>query len=210
MKLRTILCIAASLLILISSCRKEKNRLEDYKDEMDAAMMKMMDEMNAVPMTMDPDIDFANMMKAHHQGAINMVDVLTKYSDHNEMEDMAAKIRSGNVSSIERLNQYLSSHGPAVPSGNSSAFDAKMDQGMKKMHESMMAHHFTIDPDYDFAQMMIHHHQGAIDMSKAELEFGVDSLFRQESQKIISEQEPEIIELAGFLNSHGEPEKHKK
>ena len=77
---------------------------------------------------------------------------------------------------------------------------------MRKMDEVMKAMHYTNDPDYDFAEMMIHHHQSAIDMAKIELDYGVDENTRMEAQTIIEDQEAEIIELAQFRNGHGQPE----
>ncbi len=64
----------------------------------------------------------------------------------------------------------------------------------------------TMDPDVDFAEMMIHHHQGAIDMSRVELKYGVAEMALEEAQMIVDHQEEEIIELARFRNEHGQPE----
>ena len=59
------------------------------------------------------------------------------------------------------------------------------------------------DPDRDFAQMMIPHHQGAIDMARIELESGKDPQLRQMAQKIIEDQEREIAALKEWLAQHG-------
>jgi uncharacterized protein (DUF305 family) len=50
----------------------------------------------------------------------------------------------------------------------------------------------TGDPDHDFASMMIPHHQGTIDMAKAELLYGKDPALRRLSQEIVVTQEQEI------------------
>jgi len=50
----------------------------------------------------------------------------------------------------------------------------------------------TGDPDHDFAAMMIPHHQGAVDMAKAELLYGKDPVLRRLAQEIIVTQEQEI------------------
>ena len=80
-----------------------------------------------------------------------------------------------------------------------------MDEAMMKMEETMNAVPETIDPDYDFAEMMIHHHQGAIDMSEIELEYGNDKPAKMEAEMIIEHQQKEIIELGEFRNDHGQP-----
>ena len=85
-------------------------------------------------------------------------------------------------------------------------FMNEMEAARMKMMENMHAVPMTMDPDVDFAEMMIHHHQSAIDMAKIELDYGVDENTRMEAQTIIEDQEAEIIELAQFRNGHGQPE----
>jgi uncharacterized protein (DUF305 family) len=46
--------------------------------------------------------------------------------------------------------------------------------------------------DADFARMMIPHHQGAIEMAKVELQFGIDPVLRRLAQEIIVTQKSEI------------------
>ena len=70
-------------------------------------------------------------------------------------------------------------------------FDALMAQSMERMHVEMMVPP-SGDPDRDFAAMMIPHHQGAIDMAKAQLAYGHDLVLRRLAQGIIVEQGQEI------------------
>lgn len=121
---------------------------------------------------------------------------------------MASATKAENQASIGRLNQLLISHGTPVPITGTD-FMPKMDMAMEKMHHAMMVE-YTVDPDYDFAEKMIHHHQGAIDMARIELELGTDSLMKGEAQEMITMQEEEIIQLSKFLHEHGETEKIKK
>ncbi len=51
------------------------------------------------------------------------------------------------------------------------------------------------DIDADFAAMMIPHHQGAIDMAKAELQYGTNEQLRRIAQEIIVEQQQEIVAM---------------
>ncbi len=60
-------------------------------------------------------------------------------------------------------------HAETAPGG----FDAMMAQSIAQMHADMAVAP-SGDPDRDFAAMMIPHHQGAIEMAKAELAYGRD------------------------------------
>jgi len=66
-----------------------------------------------------------------------------------------------------------------------------MHGAMTRMDEGMSIRQ-SGDPDLDFAAMMIPHHQGAIDMAKAELQFGRNPVLRRLAQGIIVEQQQEI------------------
>ena len=78
-------------------------------------------------------------------------------------------------------------HAETAPGG----FDAMMAQSMARMHADMAVSP-SGDPDRDFAAMMIPHHQGAIEMAKAELAYGRDPVLRRLAQGIIVEQAQEI------------------
>jgi uncharacterized protein (DUF305 family) len=60
-----------------------------------------------------------------------------------------------------------------------------MESAMTAMDEGMTRAPMTGDPDHDFAAMMIPHHQGAIDMAKAELLYGKNPVLRRLAQEIV-------------------------
>jgi uncharacterized protein (DUF305 family) len=71
-------------------------------------------------------------------------------------------------------------------------FSALMEDAMVTMDRGMKGAPMTGDPDHDFAAMMIPHHQGAIDMAKAELLYGKNPVLRRLAQEIIVTQASEI------------------
>jgi uncharacterized protein (DUF305 family) len=72
-----------------------------------------------------------------------------------------------------------------------SDFLARSDAAMSRMMKGMDAPR-TGDVDRDFANMMIPHHQGAIDMAVAYLRYGENEQLRRLAQEIIVEQQQEI------------------
>lgn len=67
-----------------------------------------------------------------------------------------------------------------------------------KMHEEM-AITFTGEADRDFANAMIAHHQGAIDMAKVVLAFGKDPEVKKLAEQIIQDQEKEVTWMRDWL-----------
>jgi YVTN family beta-propeller protein len=80
----------------------------------------------------------------------------------------------------------------AGPTPAQSSFQIAMNNAMRVMDANMMAVPTSGNPDSDFATMMIPHHQGAVDMAKAVLLNGKDSVLRRLAQEIIVTQEQEI------------------
>jgi hypothetical protein len=76
-------------------------------------------------------------------------------------------------------------------SSDEAAFLSENDAAMKKMMADMTIKP-TGDVDRDFVAMMVPHHQGAVDMAKAELRYGQNEQLRRLAQEIIVTQQQEI------------------
>lgn len=81
--------------------------------------------------------------------------------------------------------------GPAAAESNEQQFTFDSDLAMSNMSRDMMIKS-TGNVDRDFVAMMIPHHQGAIDMARAELKYGHNEKLRRLAQNIIAAQEREI------------------
>ena len=74
------------------------------------------------------------------------------------------------------------------------SFLSENDAAMNKMMADMTIKP-TGDIDRDFVAMMVPHHQGAIDMARAELKYGRNEQLRRMSQEIIVTQQQEIAAM---------------
>src|SRR5262249_58773867 len=73
-------------------------------------------------------------------------------------------------------------------------FLAESRAAMQKMMAAMDVTRAR-DVDADFVAMMVPHHQGAIDMARAELRYGRNEVLRRLAQEIIVEQTEEIAAM---------------
>jgi uncharacterized protein (DUF305 family) len=85
-----------------------------------------------------------------------------------------------------------------------SQFAQDMDASMKLMDHEMSAAQMDGNADHDFAAMMMPHHQGAIDMAKAELSHGRDPTMRRLAEEIIADQKSEIDLMNLWMREHHE------
>src|ERR1700760_1956872 len=86
------------------------------------------------------------------------------------------------------------------PSAAEAAFLKENDAAMAKMMNDMAVKP-TGDVDHDFVAMMAPHHQGAIDMSEAELRYGHNEQLIRIAQDIVVE---ELQEIAAMRAASGE------
>ena len=90
----------------------------------------------------------------------------------------------------------------------------QMNNGMMQSMSSMMGKmdqmKMTGDFDLDFANMMIMHHQAAIDMSEVEIAKGTDEQIKTMAKNIIKAQNAEIEQIQAFIKNYKMPEAKKK
>ncbi len=197
---RNLFLLLAAVVLGLAACMKHDDHDGANHDDspLMQLMMRMDDSMAAVPMTMDADHDFAAMMKVHHQGAVQMADYeLTNGSDAT-IKGIAQRIKDAQTSEIAMLDSFLAAH---APMGHSMAFDSASDAAMNKMMADMRSVQLNGKTDHDFVHLMILHHQSAIDMAKAEQQYGMVQRMKDFAAMVITDQEAEIAEFRAWLNA---------
>lgn len=78
-------------------------------------MMKDNNEMmSSMEMTGNPDVDFAMMMRAHHQGGLKMAEAELRDGKDPAMRKMAKSIIASQKKEINQFNTYLKKKGQAA------------------------------------------------------------------------------------------------
>ena len=83
-------------------------------------------------------------------------------------------------------------------------FLSENNAAMKKMMADMMIKP-NGDVDREFVEMMVPHHQGAVDMAHAELKYGHNEQLRRLAQQIVATQQHEIAVMRHALGDRASP-----
>jgi uncharacterized protein (DUF305 family) len=174
------------------------------------------------------DLAFAQQMIVHHQGAIEMADLVPSRADSQQVKDLAARIKAAQGPEIDQMQGWLITWAAAMPSssGTSSSEDTSgMDHGMSGMGKegemtsggvttAMSMPGMMSDADMQqltaasgtefdrlFLQQMIVHHQGALEMADTELAQGSSAAALALAQSIKTSQTAEITEMQQMLQT---------
>ncbi|MFC6282136.1 DUF305 domain-containing protein [Polaromonas aquatica] len=79
--------------------------------DMKTMMKDNNDKMSSMTMTGNADVDFAMMMRIHHQGAIDMAQAELKNGKEPQMRKMAQNIIATQKKEIAQFDRFLAKHG---------------------------------------------------------------------------------------------------
>lgn len=136
---------------------------------------KMSKEMMAAVGT-DVGDNWAKKMIAHHQGAVDMSQIVLQ---QNPTPDVAMMARE----TIEKQQKDIEGIRKLVKDGPANQQSAELYRpAMMEMHEKMMAAKGA-DVSETFMRKMLEHHKGAVSMSDVALQNGVSGALRAQVQK---------------------------
>jgi uncharacterized protein (DUF305 family) len=118
-----------------------------------------------------------------------------------EMMQTMMQMMQNCMGMMQMMQGGMGGNMPMMQGGMSEAMQAFM-AAMSKMDMPMMQAVQSSDPDVAFVKGMIPHHQGAIDMARAVLQFGKDDQVKAWANQIIAAQQSEIDSMRGWLQQH--------
>ena len=164
----------------------------------------------------DADVTFAQDMIPHHAQAIVMSTMAKKQARDPELRQLAADIQAAQGPEIEQMSGWLKAWGEDVPKGlRSMGGDGDYDMGdMGPMMDDgdmpgmmtgrqMMRLDKSSGSMFDrmWLQMMIQHHEGAIEMAKVEQQKGLSQDAIELAKSIEASQTDEITLMKSMLRS---------
>lgn len=178
--------------------------LNQYLAKQDQIMTTMMKNMDVDP-TGNASIDFLKGMIPHHESAVEMSRSYLNYGGTNyELKDLAEDIIEDQTDEIEEMQELIQE---IEASGKT---DKTKEEGYLKAYNQMMSNHQHMnhaassyqDVEQAFAEGMLIHHQMAVDMAKAILDYTDHEDVRELAQDIIKTQEKEINEMEQILKTY--------
>jgi len=162
-------------------------------------MAASMEKMETMKISGDPDYDFALMMIAHHQAAIDMSNVVIEKGVDLDLRAKAKDIKLTQAAEINDMEAYLRTRTDIDGVNLEKEQDAEMRSNMTEMMKGMHAVESKGNFDREYAEMMIPHHQAAINMSEQYLQKAKAVEMKKLAASIIDMQQQEIVFFKNFL-----------
>ncbi|MFE2443862.1 DUF305 domain-containing protein [Streptomyces sp. NPDC021218] len=167
----------------------------------------------------DADVKFAQMMIPHHEQAVEMSKLADERAEDAKIKTLAGDIEKAQDPEIKKMESWLKAWGkpesgssmPGMDHGSDSSMPG-MDHGSGSSGNSGMPGIMSdkdmkelkaakgTDFDKMFAQMMIDHHNGAIDMAKDEQKNGKNATAKKLADDVVKNQTIEVKQLQGILD----------
>lgn len=161
----------------------------------------------------DADVEFASNMLQHHAQALAMVDLTIDRPLDPEVQQLAEQIRDAQAPEIETFTDWLTDWDEEVPATVRDHSNAGHDMDeMGEMGDDNMPGMMTSDDmgaleeasDADFQsmwlEMMVEHHEGAIEMAKAEQDDGQYKAAVELAGSIVTSQTAEVETMKQLLS----------
>lgn len=156
----------------------------------------------------DADVAFVSGMKPHHEQAVEMSEIVLDADPTAEVAALAEQIRDAQEPEIEQLDEMLDTFGVDGGEGYGGGHSTGMDMsggghgGMMSDGQMQMLDDVADDAvSRMFLEMMIEHHEGAVQASDTELDEGEYEPALALADSIRQSQTEEIDEMKQLLRS---------
>jgi uncharacterized protein (DUF305 family) len=167
-----------------------------------AAANARMHKAMAIKFTGNADVDFARCMIPHHQGAIDMAEIVLKFGKDEEVRKLATEIIAAQKTEIVQMQAWLQKNGNTPAGPKAREVIEAYEEINAAMHKDMDIE-VTVKPDVNFTTGMIPHHEGAVEMAKVLLRYGNDGELRKLAEDVVHSQSAEIVMMLGWLRRNG-------
>lgn len=173
---------------------------QDYLAAYRCILEEMIRKMRSAAQKDSISYNFIVQMIPHHEAAIEMSRNLLKYTTFVPLQDIALSIIEEQTRSIENMQDVLCSCCELRNSERDLCrYQNRLELILQTMFHRMKEACAVNSLNINFIREMIPHHMGAVEMSKATLQFEICSGLRPILKAIISSQEKGIMQMQQLL-----------
>ncbi|HEX6969837.1 MAG TPA: DUF305 domain-containing protein [Micromonosporaceae bacterium] len=147
------------------------------------------------------DITFAQKMIVHHRQALEMAAMAESRAADSKVRSVAAGIERAQDPEIDQMTAWLREWEAPVPSVGGHDGHADMPGMMSNHDMAALAGASGADFDRMFLDMMIRHHEGAIEMARIQQQEGRNPAAKALAERIAADQAAEIEQLRALLDA---------
>ncbi|MEW2635212.1 DUF305 domain-containing protein [Streptomyces sp. NPDC048389] len=150
------------------------------------------------------DVAFAQGMIPHHRQAVEMADLAETRAQSTDVKALAAQIKKAQDPEIRTLSGWLASWGEEVPKGSAGGGHAGHSMPGMMTDEDVTELEKSSGRAFDtaFLDMMVRHHEGAVDMARTEQADGSHRPARAMAGDIVTSQSAEITRMKALLGKN--------
>lgn len=207
--------VVAAALVLGACSSGDHDSMDDMSSSDSGGMAMGSEDPSGAASTLDipdgadfnaTDVAFARGMIPHHGQAVQMADMALDVSTNAEVRALADQIKAAQSPEIEQLTAWLTAWGQDAPDPNAMMED-EMNQSDGMVMSGMMSaadmarlgNSAGTEFDRMFLEMMVVHHEGAIEMAEQELDEGKYQPTKDLAAAVIAGQQAEIGEMNALL-----------
>lgn len=142
------------------------------------------------------DLEFAMMMKPHHEQAVEMADImLAKDGISQDVATLATEIKTSQGPELDQLEEWVTVWGAGV--------SMQHDMGGMMSDDDMAALDSATGTDAEklFLEQMTAHHEAAVEMAQTEVDGGQNPDAVEMANTIVTTQTEEIATMQSLLAS---------
>jgi uncharacterized protein (DUF305 family) len=156
------------------------------------------------------DVTFAQQMIVHHQQAIAMAKIAVARAQDPKVKQLAATIEAQQAPEIQTMTSWLQAWGTPAPTATPGMMPpmpsmmpspGMMPSMVPQPDVSKMTRMSGAEFDRMFLQLMIMHHQGAVEMAKTEEVSGANPEAKQFAKSIETSQSAQISQMQQMLGT---------
>jgi uncharacterized protein (DUF305 family) len=147
------------------------------------------------------DLMFMNMMIIHHDQAIEMAELAENRTENENILELSENISQAQTSENQKMSEWLREAGFNRPMRGHRMAGMATQQEMNELRQSQGR-----EFDLLFSELMIEHHEGGIEMARAEVQNGKSEKVVELAQRMIEVQQEEVEKMEtwrkGWLESN--------